>query len=299
MAAVQAYRLFNVVLARKRELSPSMLCCTFSGEELRQIKIDAPDQRIKLLLPSLSGKPSRLINEEVHWWERVCAMPTEDRPILRTYTLRNVNAEAGEIDVEFVMHGTEGPASAWALGAQPGDSLQIAAPNRAHEADSGGYEWAPHPQVQQALVVADETALPAAKAIIEQLAGWPQPPQVQLFVEMPARGDWLDLSEYPFVEAHWLAREHGELRYGEALLAAVKEHVRLPEQAQVCQDVREEGEGELLWDRAASDNRLFHGWVAAESSAVKHLRRYLIGERGLAQETISFMAYWSQGPRRK
>lgn len=298
MAAVQAYRLFNVVLARKRELSPSMLSCTFSGEEIRQMKMDAPDQRIKLLLPGPSGRPFTP-PEEGHWWEAICALPAEDRPVLRTYTLRHVNAGAAEMEVEFVMHGTEGPASAWALNAQPGDAMQIAAPNRAHEADSGGYEWNPHPQVQQALVVADETALPAAKGILEQLATWDNPPQVQLFVEMPLRGDWLDLSHYPFVEAYWIAREQSDLRYGEALLNAVKRHVRLPEQALVCQAVREEGEDELLWDRAASDNTLFHGWVAAESSAVKHLRRYLIGECGLAQETISFMAYWSRGPRRK
>lgn len=112
MADVQEYRLFNVVLARKQVLSPSMLCCVFSGDDVRQMKMDAPDQRIKLLFPSRNGTPSSLSGEK-SWWETVCAMPADIRPVARTYTLRRVNVEAGECEVEFVMHGTEGPASAW------------------------------------------------------------------------------------------------------------------------------------------------------------------------------------------
>lgn len=299
--AAQSYRLFNVVLARKQVLSPSMLCCVFSGEEVRQMKMDAPDQRIKLLLPAPSGRHFEPVDNGLTWWENMGKLPVEDRPIMRTYTIRHVNADADvpEMEVEFVMHGTEGPASAWAQDAQPGDAMQIAAPNREYGQDSGGYEWNPHAQVKQGLVVADETALPAAKAILEQLAAWQNPPQLQVFLEVPERGDCVDLSQYTFAEIHWLPREASGASYGEALLAAVREHVRLPDSALAREDLREEAEGQLVWDRADHDDVRFHGWVAAESSAVKHLRRYLIGERGLAQDCISFMAYWSRGPRRK
>ncbi|WP_437612935.1 siderophore-interacting protein [Erwinia sp. V71] len=296
MAAVQSYRLFNVVLARKQVLSPSMLCCVFSGEDVRHMKMDAPDQRIKLLFPSLNGTPSAL-TPEGSWWEQTKSIPEAERPIVRTYTIRRVNAEAGEMEVEFVMHGTEGPASAWAVGSQPGDVLQIVAPNRDHVEDSGGYEWNPHPQAERALVIADETALPAAKGILEQLAQRDNPPQLQVFLEVPKQGDCLDFSHYTFAEVHWLPRDAAGASYGEALLQAVKQHVQLPDYAVTCcQEVQEEAEDELLWDRAESDNR-FHGWVAAESTSVKHLRRYLIGERDLAKDTISFMAYWSRGRR--
>lgn len=63
MSAVQSYRLFNVVLARKERLSPSMLRCVFRGDEVRHMKIDAPDQRIKLLFPSLIGTPAALTSD--------------------------------------------------------------------------------------------------------------------------------------------------------------------------------------------------------------------------------------------
>ncbi|BCQ32857.1 MULTISPECIES: siderophore-interacting protein [Erwinia] len=299
MASVQGYRLFNVVLARKQVLSPSMLCCVFSGDDVRQMKMDAPDQRIKLLFPSLNGTPSTLTDEgDKTWWETARAMPQDIRPIARTYTLRHVNADAGEVEVEFVMHGTEGPASAWALNAEPGAALQMVAPNRACPTSSGGYEWDPHPDVERALVVADETALPAAKAILEQLAGWSNPPQLQMFLEMPKRGDCVDLSHYTFADIHWLPREETGASHGEALLQAVQQRVMLPESALVRGELHEEKDGDILWDRADSGDKRFHGWVAAESSAVKQLRRYLIGERGLSPECISFMAYWSRGPRR-
>jgi NADPH-dependent ferric siderophore reductase len=60
-------------------------------------------------------------------------------------------------------------------------------------------------------------------------------------------------------------------------------------------DIQEEAEGELLWDKATSGDREFYGWVAAESSVVKMLRRHLIGERGVNHDAINFMAYWSKG----
>lgn len=296
MAAVPGYRVFNVVLARKQLLSPSMLCCVFSGEDVRHMKMDAPDQRIKLLFPALNGSPAAF-SVEGSWWEQAKAMAAECRPIARTYTIRRVNADAGEMEVEFVMHGTEGPASAWAAAAEPGDGLQIVAPNRDHCDDSGGYEWKPDPQAERALVIADETALPAAKGILEQLALRKTPPQVQIFLEVPKRSDCIDLSQFAFAEVHWLPREESGASYGEALLSAVQQHVRLPEYALTRQALREEDEGEILWDRAASEDIRFHGWVAAESRSVKHLRRYLIGECGLSQDTISFMAYWSRGRR--
>ena len=296
MSAVQSYRLFNVKLARKEVLSPSMLRCVFRGDDVRHMKSDAPDQRIKLLFPSLNGTPSAL-TPEGSWWEQTKSLPEAIRPIPRTYTLRRVNVEACEMEVEFVMHGTEGPASAWAVGAQPGDELQIVAPNRDYPEDSGGYEWDPHPHAEQGLIIADETAWPAVKGILEQLARRDTPPQIQVFIEVPKQGDCVDLSAYNFAQVHWRARDLTGASHGEALLQAVKQHVKLPEYALTqCQNVKEEAEGELLWDRAQSDNR-FHGWVAAESSAVKHLRRYLTGERNLSKETISFMAYWARGRR--
>ncbi|MFE8148654.1 siderophore-interacting protein [Brenneria goodwinii] len=292
MAEVQAYRLFNVQLARKTAVSPSLLRLVFSGAEVAQMKRDAPDQRIKMLFPSEDGTPPSL-PAQGQWYQMALSLPKEKRPVIRTYTLRHVDRERQEATVEFVSHGTEGPASAWAINAVPGDAIQIVAPNAAHKEDSGGYEWTPPAGLRNALIIADETALPAARGILELIAGQENPPTVQAFFEVPEAEDCVDLSEFGFAEVIWLARKPTGATHGECLIQAIKERVKVPESRQHAA-VREEAEGELLWDKATTGNSEFYGWVAAESTAVKLLRRYLIGERGVPREAINFMAYWAK-----
>lgn len=296
MAGVQGYRLFNVQLARKTEVSPSLLSLVFSGQEVTQMKCDSPDQRIKMLFPSEDGTPPSL-PAEGHWYQLVLGMPKEKRPVIRTYTLRHVDPARQEVTVEFINHGTEGPASAWAINARPGDAIQMVAPDAAYAEDSGGYEWTPPQGLRNALIIADETALPAARGILEMLARQTNPPQVQAFFEVPEQGDCANLSEFKFADIFWLPRNPAAAKHGECLIQAVKTHARVPESRHpdTVDTVKEEAEGELLWDKATTSSTAFYGWVAAESTVVKLLRRHLIGERGVEHKAINFMAYWSKG----
>lgn len=294
MAEVQGYRLFNVQLARKSFISPSLLSLVFHGPDVAQMKSDSPDQRIKMLFPSEDGTPPSLPYEGA-WYLISQELPRAKRPIVRTYTLRHVDREKREVTVEFVSHGTEGPACAWAINAQPGDPLQIVAPNAQYPQDSGGYEWTPPAGLQKALIIADETALPAARGILEMLAAQEKPPRVQIFFEVPQEGDRVDLSAYSFAEVNWLARKPFNAAHGERLIAAVKQLARTPQENGVAVTLQEEAEDELLWDKATSADCEFYGWVAAESTVVKMLRRYLIGECGISHDAINFMAYWSKG----
>ena len=300
MAGAKEYKIFEVALARKQRLSPSMMRCVFSGESVREMTTGAPDQRIKLLFPAIDGTPSQL-PDVANWYAELLALPKRQRPIARTYTLRRLNAAAGEVEVEFVIHGTEGPASSWAMRAEPGDRLQMVAPCADSRGRQGGYEWLPTEQTSRALLIADETAFPAVKGILEQLAGQASPPQVQAFIELPLRADCQDFSHFTFADIHWLPREECGAKHGERLLDAVRDALILP-QAQSMPSVvslTEVPDDELLWERAESQHGQFFGWVAAESSVVKALRRYLVGERGVARESMAFMAYWCQGPRRE
>ncbi|WP_343550524.1 siderophore-interacting protein [Pantoea sp.] len=292
MSSVLGYRVFNVTLLHKTWLSPSFMRCVFTGADVGMMKMDGPDQRIKLLFPSLSGQAPALASNR-SWWEQLKSLPQAHRPIPRTYTLRGVEAAECLMDVEFAIHGREGIASAWAIDATPGDTLQIVAPNRQHIADSGGYEWRPHPNVERALIVADETALPAVKGILEQMAKWANPPKMQIFQEIPLDEDRLDWRAYSFAEVHWLPRDKAE--YGAALLSALKDRAVIPAYALNSQNDDIDDEGDLLWRGAENQGNQFYGWVAAESSSVKHIRRYLVGERHVASENVSFMAYWSKG----
>jgi len=296
MSEVQSYRQFKVKLARKTAVSPSLLSLVFSGPDVAQMKCDSPDQRIKILFPSEDGTPPSL-PAEGPWHQLALAIPKAQRPIIRTYTLRHVDPQRQEVTVEFVNHGIAGPGSAWAINAVPGDAVQIVAPDAAYPHDSGGYEWAPPEGLRRALIIADETALPAARGILEMLATQAKPPEIQAFFEVPQEADCVNLHEFPFADIIWLPRDVTGAVYGECLLQAVKERVRVPESHH--QGVlKEEAEGELLWDKASSRNNDFYGWIAAESTVVKRLRRYLIGERGVEHKTINFMAYWAKGHTR-
>lgn len=283
------YRIFNVTLKRREQVTPSLLRCVFSGPEVAQMKHEAPDQRIKLLFAAESGKTEKLSVSD-SWYQDYLALAKEHRPVMRTYTLRRLNAVRQEVEVEFVLHGVCGPASAWAMQAKPGDELQMVAPNGEAKADSGGYEWTDSEALRQALIVADETALPAALNILESLAEKANPPQVQAYFTVPLLQDIQSL-DYPFADIRWFAREQGA-----DIALAVERNVIVPEWAKEWQQSTEEhSQSEsLLWERAES-TACFQAWVAAESSLVKTLRRSLLEKHQLNRNCVSFMAYWARG----
>ncbi|EKM0529161.1 siderophore-interacting protein [Cronobacter turicensis] len=288
-----SYRIFNVTLRRRIPVTPSLLRCVFTGPDVAHMKHEAPDQRIKLMFARPDGDTARLPVSD-SWYQDYLALPRERRPFMRTYTLRALRREACELDVEFVLHGDSGPASRWAMHAKPGDTLQIVAPDRDFPGDSGGYEWSADDALRQALLVADETALPAALGILEQLARKPAPPRVQAFLEVPLAQDIQPL-RYPFADIHWLARDENA-PHGERLLEAVKDAAALPasEQASAQTTADDDDEETLIWQRAGGAGT-FRAWVAAESGAVKRLRHYLTRERQLDPARACFMAYWSRG----
>lgn len=288
-----SYRVFDLTLKEKRQISPSLLRCVFSGPQVNRMKLEAPDQRIKLLFAAEDGQTLRLENSD-DWYRHYMAIPKAQRPVMRTYTLRALRCDCNEMDVEFVLHGVNGPASRWALQSTPGDTLQVVAPNADFDGDSGGYEWVAPPQMQQGLLIADETALPAAMGILEQLAQWANPPRVQAFFEVPVAGDCISVTQFPFAEVFWLPRDVGQQQlHGTLLVEAVRQRVDIPPSARTAAQSLAENSlgGDLLWERAQGAGG-FYAWVAAESSTVKALRRYLIGECDLDRSTVNFMAYW-------
>ncbi|HCJ0720825.1 siderophore-interacting protein, partial [Pseudomonas aeruginosa] len=135
-----AYRLFNVELKRREQLSPALTRFVFGGPEVAEMKTLAADQRIKIFFPDASGQPPSLPGGS-EWYQAYRSVEPARRPPMRTYTIRALRAEQEEVDVEFVLHGENGPASAWATHARIGDRLQLAAPNRQYGDDPGGYEW--------------------------------------------------------------------------------------------------------------------------------------------------------------
>lgn len=263
------------------------------------MKTLAADQRIKIFFPDASGQPPSLPGGS-EWYQAYRSVEPARRPPMRTYTIRALRAEQEEVDVEFVLHGENGPASAWATHARIGDRLQLAAPNRQYGDDPGGYEWKPPAGVRHILLIADETALPAVAGILEELAGEAEPPVVEAFLEVPGEADILDLPAIPGARLHWLPCHQAGIhsRNGERMIEAARQ-ARLPERevaggaAQELEDI--DIDEEILWELASPESGSFYAWVAGESAAVMAIRRYLVQERGIDKRHLTLMGYWRLG----
>lgn len=193
-------------------------------------------------------------------------LPAEQRPTVRTYTVRNVDTERGEIAIDFVVHGEQGVAAPWAAAVQPGEPAYLMGP-------SGAY--APDPAADWHLLAGDEAALPAISAALEVM---PDNAIGKVFIEVAGPEDEVELRAPDGVEVAWIYRGGradlvGDERAGDnaPLVAAVKETAWLPGQVQV----------------------FIHG----EAQAVMHnLRPYIRKERGVpAKWAASISGYWRRG----
>ncbi len=97
-------------------------------------------------------------------WLR-CWLPAVDgsgREFQRGYTMVDVEPETGRFAIDFLLHDTDGPGSAWARQAQVGDRIAV---------QYYGGEGFRHPDLEPEgwLLVADEASLPAVNEIIKTL----------------------------------------------------------------------------------------------------------------------------------
>ncbi|WP_291405334.1 siderophore-interacting protein [Devosia sp.] len=297
MSHTRPYRIFNAALARFEDITPHLRRLTFTGPEIRDMATWAPDQRIKIFFPTGDGRTPDMPDTE-DWYATYKSVPVADRVPMRTYTIRNLRADSSELDVEFVLHGENGPASRWATHAKPGDKVQISAPNRRAAQIGGGYEWKPPADPRHVLLMADETAIPALAGILEELAARPTPPPCEVFAEVADRADALALPTWPGLTINWLIRhEQGDPRPGDLLVNAI-DSAKLP--AATVEEASVELEtididATVPWELAKATEGAFYAWIAGESEAIMSIRRTLIKERGIDRSLLNLMGYWRFG----
>ena len=302
-AQVPAYRTFAVQVARVQRLSPSFLRVTFTGPELDAFASNGRDQRIKVLLP-LPGRGVVDCPAGDDWYGAWRALPPERQMPIRTYTVRAARPELLEVDVDFVLHGATGPASAWAEHAAAGDEVVLVGPNARFAGPTGGVEWHPPADASCLLVAGDETAVPAICAILESL---PEGRHARVLLEVPTAADALDVAAPHGTEITWLPRSAGAdaipAARGKLLTAAVVAAVRdlgdrlAPSPAADLTDV--DVDTEILWEvpdgATVSGSSGVYAWLAGEAGVVKGLRRHLVREVGVDRRSVAFMGYWREG----
>ncbi|MFJ4292402.1 siderophore-interacting protein [Cupriavidus sp. NPDC089707] len=149
----------------------------------------------------------------------------------------------------------DGPASTWAAQARPGQYLGVGGPRGSFVVPTG-FDW--H------LLIGDDTALPAVGRRLEELGAESRAIVVMEVGDATAQ---IALPSRASVEVQWLHR--GDAAEGSLLEGALRQ-VTLPQ-----------GEGYV--------------WAAGEAAAMKAVRQYLVGERGIDKKRIRASAYWKRG----
>lgn len=305
----------EVEVVTAERLSPSFVRVELGGPELADFGVDGPrhDQRIKLVFPDpLTGGLTSVVGADESWFSTWFDRPATERGHMRTYTVRDVRGSGVDttVVVDIVLHldgDAVGPGSLWAAQAAPGDRLVMMGPRRGFP--YGGIEFTPGPGAD-VLMVADETAVPAVCAVLEQL---PASATGAVFMEVPEVGDVLDVRRPDGVSVTWLPRAGAPL--GERLHAAVVAHLGTPGAVvevspdEVDPDLWEtpsySSSGEEIdasravgHDPSTGSGRRFDGlyaWIAGESTVVTGLRRHLVRELGMDRSQVAFMGYWRRG----
>jgi len=217
----------------KRAITPHMLRVTLGGEGMLRFPADQASAYVKLLLSAEEG----------------------DRPLLRTYTVREQRADA--IDIDFALHGENGgPASRWAMQAQPGDLVEVSGPGPKKLAD---------PTADWILLVGDMTALPAISVNLEQL---PATARGRAVIEVPDAADVQPLQAPAGFAMQWVVNPQPG-----ATAAPLHDAVAA-----------------LDWPEGRVSV-----WAACEFSSMRALRRHLREDRGLDRKQFYISSYWKLG----
>jgi NADPH-dependent ferric siderophore reductase len=174
---------------------------------------------------------------------------------LRSYTARRQEPLAGEVEIDFVLHG-DGPAAAWAAAAVPGAVLGVAGGGSLGDRAAG-----------RLLLAGDDTAVPAISRILAAAA--PDTEGTAL-LEVGGPEEEQPMPGPAGVAVRWLHR--GAVAPGESTL--------LPEAVAAL-------------DRPEGDD--VFAWVAAESAAVRTIRADLRSRWGLGRAQHHAIGYWRRG----
>ncbi|MGM5631455.1 siderophore-interacting protein [Apibacter raozihei] len=244
----------ELTVTRKEYITPHYIRIYLTGDQVNKIMNTTVGVNNKILIPPPGCNKiyfPEFDYEKMQWTPQ----PDHIRPVVRTYTHRGIDVDKNEIWIDFVAHGDEGPASAWAIKAQQGDILGVLMKEGKAEL---------YTKAENYLLVADSTGIPLIASILEDL---PETAKGICILEVYGKEDEQDLQTQADIKFIWLHNEHP--KKGSRLAEIVKQQP-LPECSR-------------------------SGYVAAEFSSVKEIRHYLRKEKEWKQEELYAYSYWKAG----
>lgn len=191
--------------------------------------------------------------------------PRDQWPVMRTYTLRSWDDDAGTFDIDVLLHAGEngshhaGIASPWAQTVEPGVTIAFAGP---------GGAWSPSPEYQRFILIGDESAAPALLAAVEQL---PSGSSAELFLEVEDASSHIEIPQPTSgaeVSIHIVER-NGAVHGTELVRVVVDSGLAIG--------------GRASW--------FIHG----VAEMIRDIRKYLFVDHSVEKADVSVSGYWRLG----
>ncbi|WP_422377313.1 siderophore-interacting protein [Roseibium sp.] len=231
-------------------LSPNLIRVTFAGPELEGFPKGHHGANCKLVLPRDGESRAEF---EAYFAPDA---PKEKIHAVRTYTVRAYREDSQELDIDFVAHGDNGPATRWAQAAKPGSFLGFMGPSQPKLTEFYA-DWY--------LLAADLSAMPVVEATLEAL---PSDAKGLAVFEVPTEEDIRDIAAPAGIELRWLVQPE-QHRASMAQVDLVKSLDWPSGTVQTC--------------------------IAGESSVIRALRDHLHNERQVPKRDTYISGYWKIG----
>lgn len=224
---------YQLTVISNESLTPHMRRIRLHGESLADFPADQESGYVKLILQN-----------------------GDEKPLMRSYTIRAFDQERCELTLDFVDHGDTGPASAWARRATSGDAALIRGPGEKKLAD---------PDADWVFLAGDMSALPALAVNLEQL---PETAKGYAVIEVLSEEDRQEINAPAGVELKWLVNGNNE-QENTLLVDLVRSLEWLPGTP--------------------------YPWFAGEFSSMRGIRRYFRDEKGIDKRAMYVSSYWKIG----
>ena len=245
MTLPEAY--YRATVIRTEQLTSVMKRLVLGGEELADfVSCGASDEWLRMFVPPEGERQMSLPERTGSGWRFANPQPTP-----RWYTVRRWDAECRELWIDVVIHA-RGLATRWAEQVEPGDQVLISQPH-GRFADITA-DWM--------VIIADQTGIPAASRIIEEL---PAEQPVHAVFEAPNEAATFTLDTSAALRLCWVYNPSPDVIASP--LSAVARSVELPA-----------GKGFV--------------WMAGEAACARDIRRYFRHELKWRSARYDIVGYW-------
>lgn len=230
----------------KTWITPNMIRVTCAADWIKTMEAGIEGAHFKLFMPKPGQTPDAFQRQ----------LEDGPRPDVRTYTIRFIRVDAGEIDIDFVDHGDSGPASAWARRCEPGDVAAFAGPGpvKIKEFHADTY-----------VVAADMSAIPVAAATLEAM---PRDAKGTAFFEITSQDDRQEIDAPEGIDLNWL--------------------IHPDPSAPLTQSIDRIGAMPAFQGTVQT-------CIAGESGMIKALREEIVNRRGVPKGDAYISGYWKIG----